>query len=147
MASYNKVTFIGNLTRDVELQYLPSGAAVAKFGLAMNRKYNDKNSGEQKEEVCFVDIVAWQRTAEICNEYLAKGKQVFIEGRLVLNSWETDDGQKRHKHEVVAERVVLIDYSDQEQQEDGKHHPISEGPDLSAPVATETAAPDDDIPF
>ena len=115
--------------------------------LLLTENYNDKESGEQKEEVCFFDVVAWQRTAEVCNEYLAKGKQVFIEGRMVFNQWETDDGQKRSKLEVNAEKVVLIDWSDQEQQDDGKHHPRSEGADIAAPVATTDAAPDDDIPF
>ena len=77
MASYNKVILMGNLTRDPELRYLPSGAAVANFGIAVNRVYNDRQSGERKEDVCFVDITAWARQAEVCNEYLRKGSPVF----------------------------------------------------------------------
>jgi len=108
MASLNRVFLIGNLTRDPELRYIPSGTAVAKFGLAVNREYTDKGSGEKKESVCFVDITAWGRQAEICNQYLTKGRPVFIEGRLEFSSWETKDGDKRNKLEVVAERVQFL---------------------------------------
>ena len=106
MASLNKVLLIGNLTRDPELRYIPSGTAVANFGLAVNRVYTQ--DGERKQDTCFVDIVAWSRTAENCANYLSKGSPVFIEGRLQFRSWETDDGQKRNKLEVVAERVQFL---------------------------------------
>ena len=107
MASYNKVIFMGNLTRDFELKYLPSGTAVAESGIAMNRSWTDKETGEKKEEVCFVDIKAWGRTAEVLSEYFSKGKPIFFEGRLVFRSWETDDGQKRSKHEAMVERFTF----------------------------------------
>ena len=107
MASLNKVLLIGNLTRDPELRYIPSGTAVANFGLATNRVYTTQD-GERKEEVCFVDIVVWGKTAENCANYLSKGRPVFIEGRLQFDSWETEDGQKRSKLRVVADRVQFL---------------------------------------
>ena len=107
MASLNKVLLIGNLTRDPELRYTPNGAAVCEFTLAMNRQWTSKQ-GEKKEEVCFVDIVCWARTAEICAEYLKKGRQCFVEGRMTLDRWETQDGQKRSKIRVTAERVQFL---------------------------------------
>ena len=107
MANLNKVFLIGNLTRDPELRYIPSGTAVANFGLATNRVYNTQD-GERKEEVCFVDIVTWAKTAENCANYLSKGSPIFIEGRLQYDSWETEDGQKRSKLRVVADRVQFL---------------------------------------
>jgi len=107
MANLNKVFLIGNLTRDPELRYSPSGTAVAKFGLATNRVYKGQD-GEKKEEVCFVDIVAFGKTAEVCANYLSKGKQAFFEGRLQFNTWETPEGQKRSKLEVIVERMQLL---------------------------------------
>lgn len=108
MASLNKVLLIGNLTRDPELRYIPSGTAVAKFGLAVNREYVDKASGEKKDAPCFVDVTVWGKQAEICNQYLSKGRPVFLEGRLEFSSWETKEGDKRSKLEVVAERVQFL---------------------------------------
>jgi single-strand DNA-binding protein len=108
MTSLNKVLLIGNLTRDPELRYIPSGTAVAKFGLAVNRDYTDKASGEKKENTCFVDITVWGRQAETCNQYLSKGRTVFVEGRLEYSTWETKEGDKRSKIEVVGERVQFM---------------------------------------
>ena len=102
MASYNKVILMGNLTRDPEMRYIPSGTAVTNFGLAMSDRYTDRQSGEQKETVCFVDVEAWGRQAEIANEYLSKGRPVFIEGTLKFDSWETEDGSRRSKLSVRA---------------------------------------------
>ena len=150
MASYNKVILMGNLTRDPELQYLPSGTAVAKFGIAVNRVYNDRQSGERKEDVCFVDITAWARQAEVCNEYLKKGNPVFLEGRLNFDSWETDDGQRRSKLDVVAERVQLMGGR---QDGDGGGGYDQASPAPAAPSSSEfsggeaPSATDDDIPF
>ncbi len=106
MASFNRVILIGNLTRDVELRYLQSGMAVTDIGLAVNEKYKNSN-GEWIEEVTFVDVTVWGRTAEVMSEYLSKGSPVFIEGRLKLDSWEKD-GQKRSKLKVVCEKMQLI---------------------------------------
>jgi single-strand DNA-binding protein len=106
MANVNKVILIGNLTRDVELKQLPSGNPVAQIGLAINRKWKDK-AGEDQEEVTFVDCEAWGKTAEIMAKYLAKGKPVYIEGRLKLDSWEKD-GEKRSKMKVVVESFQFL---------------------------------------
>lgn len=106
MASFNKVLLMGNLTRDPELRFTSNGSALAKFGLAVNRKY--KAGEEWKEDVCFVDITVWGKQGENCAEYLSKGRPVFIEGRLQFSSWESDDGQKRNKLEVVANTVQFL---------------------------------------
>jgi single-strand DNA-binding protein len=149
MASYNKVILMGNLTRDPELKYLPSGTAMAKFGLAINRVYNDRQSGERKEEVCFVDVTAWSRQAEICNEYLRKGSPVLLEGRLNYNTWETDDGQRRSKLDVVAERVQLIGgrQGSAESGGDTESYEQSRPSNQTSKVAEEPPVTDDDIPF
>src|SRR5882672_1640711 len=107
MASLNKVLLIGNLTKDPELRYTPNGVAVANLRLAVNRKYKDK-MGEWKEDVCFVTVTAWDKQAEVCNQYLQKGRPVFIEGRLQSRSWETNDGQKRNTIDVRAERIQFL---------------------------------------
>ncbi len=106
---YNKVILIGNLTRDVELKYTPSGTAIAKFGLATNRTFRDSMSGENKQEVMFIDITVFGRSAEVANQYLSKGRRVLIEGRLVLDQWVDSTGNKRSKHSIVAERVQFMD--------------------------------------
>ena len=107
MANLNKVFLMGNLARDPELRYIPSGTAVATFTLATNRVYT-LASGEKREEACFVRVVAWARQAELCGEYLSKGSPVFVEGRLQSRSWETPDGQKRSTLEVVAQNVQFL---------------------------------------
>jgi len=106
-ASLNKAFLIGNLTRDVDLKYTASGKPVANFGLAVNRAYTNPD-GEKVDDVCYVDVVAWDRLAEVCGEYLAKGRPVFIEGRLQYRSWETEDGGKRSKLEVVAQNIQFL---------------------------------------
>ncbi len=107
MATLNKALLIGNLTRDPELRYIPSGSAVASFTLAMNRVYK-LQSGEKKEEVSFVRVVVWGRMAEVCGEYLKKGNPVFVEGRLQSRSWDGPDGQKRNTLEVIAVNVQFL---------------------------------------
>lgn len=102
MAGFNKVILMGNLTRNPELRYTPSGTPVASFGLAVSRRF--KQGEELKEEVCFVDIVVFGKQAEHCGQYLSKGNGAIIEGRLQQRRWETEDGQKRSKHEIVAQR-------------------------------------------
>ena len=145
MASYNKVILMGNLTRDPELKYLPSGTAVARLGLAVSHSYTDRQSGEKKEEVCFIDLDAFGKTAEVMNEYLQKGRPVLIEGRLRYRTWETDDGQKRGKHDVFVERFQFVD-SRQEGGEQGAY----DQPGPSAPQTSVSESPpttEDDIPF
>lgn len=107
MANLNKVILIGNLTRDPELRYIPSGTAVATFTVATNRAYT-LASGEKREESCFVRVVSWGRQAELCGQYLSKGSPVCVEGRLQSRSWETPDGQKRSTIEVVAQNVQFL---------------------------------------
>ena len=107
MASLNKVFLIGNLTRDPELRYTPSGVAVANLRLAVNRKFKDKN-GELKEDTCFITVTAWDKQAETCNQYLQKGRPIFVEGRLQSRSWETTDGQKRNTIDIRAERIQFL---------------------------------------
>jgi single-strand DNA-binding protein len=106
---YNKVILIGNLSRDVELKYTPNKTGVAKFALATNRTYNDPVTKEKKQEVMFIDITIFGRSAETANQWLSKGKKVLIEGRLVLDQWTGNDGQKRSKHSVVAEKMQFMD--------------------------------------
>jgi single-strand DNA-binding protein len=106
MASFNRVILMGNLTRDVEVKYLQSGMAVAEIGLAVNDRRKNQQ-GEWVEEVTFVDITLWGRTAEVAGEYLSKGSPVLIEGRLKLDQWETE-GQKRSKLKVIGERMQML---------------------------------------
>lgn len=106
MASFNRVILVGNLTRDVEVRYIQSGSAVAEIGLAVNDRRKTA-SGEWVDETTFVDVTLWGRTAEIASEYLSKGSPVLIEGRLKLDSWETD-GQKRSKLRVVGEKMQML---------------------------------------
>ncbi len=109
MASYNRVILVGNLTRDPEVRYIPSGTAVAEIGLAVNRQWYDKQSNSKKEETTFVDVTLWGREAEVAGEYLSKGRPVLIEGRLQLDSWEDkQSGQKRSKLKVVCERMQML---------------------------------------
>ena len=104
---FNKVILVGNLTRDVELRYLPNQSALAKLGLATNRRYK-KQDGSQGEEVCFIDVNLFGRTAEIANQYLKKGSSVLIEGRLVLDTWMDNNGQKKSKHSITAESMQML---------------------------------------
>src|SRR4249920_2982234 len=105
MASYNRVILVGNLTRDPELRYIPSGTPVSEIGLAVNDRV--KRGDQWVDEVTFVDVTLWARTAEIANEYLSKGSSVLIEGRLKLDRWEKD-GQKHSKLRVVGERLQML---------------------------------------
>ncbi len=106
MASFNKVILMGNLTKDPEVRYTPSGTAVASFGLAVSRRY--KQGDETKEEVCFVDVVVFGKQAETSGQYLSKGQGVIVDGRLQQRRWDSEDGQKRSKHEVVAQSIQFL---------------------------------------
>lgn len=109
MSSLNKVLLIGNLTADPQLRTISSGQSVASFSVATNRKWKDKNTGELKEESQFHNIVAWGRTAEICAQYMKKGMQVCVEGRLQTRSWDdAQSGQKKYRTEVLAENVLML---------------------------------------
>jgi single-strand DNA-binding protein len=147
MASFNKVILLGNLTRDPEVRYTPKGSAVCDLGLAVNRQYT-LDSGEKREEVTFVDVVLWARLAEIAGEYLKKGRPVFIEGRLQLDTWDDkQSGQKRSKLRVIGETMQLLGG-----RPPGTGGGGSEGGEsrktTPPPKAAEKAEPDDDeIPF
>src|SRR5215467_8555537 len=107
MASLNKVLLIGNLTRPPELRYTPSGTAVADMRLAVSRRYTTQ-SGEKREETAFLTVIVWGKTAENCSEYLDKGSQILVEGRIQTRDWEGKDGQKRSATEIVAERIQFL---------------------------------------
>ena len=144
MAGFNRVFLMGNLTRDPELRYVPSGAPVATFGLAVNRTFVTHN-GEKKDEVCFVRVVVFGKQAESCSQYLTKGRLVFVEGRLQYRSWE-QDGQKRSTLDIVADRVQFLGGPKQnaEAPEPVEHTPsketfVEETPDVSNMKSEEEA--------
>src|SRR3982751_6050308 len=152
MASFNKVILLGNLTRDPEIRYTPKGSAVCDLGIAVNRQYTLEN-GERREEVTYVDVVLWARLAEIAAEYLKKGRPVFIEGRLQLDTWDDkQSGQKRSKLRVIGENMQMLgsprtagaaapDSGD----EDRPARAPTPPPRAAAPATAE--ADEDEIPF
>ena len=105
---FNKVIMIGNLSRDIEMKYTQGGLAIAKSSIATNRKFKSQQ-GEQKEEVCFIDITLFGRSAEVANQYLRKGSKIMIEGRLVFEQWNDQNGQKRSKHTVTVDQMSMLD--------------------------------------
>jgi len=105
---YNKVVMVGNLTRDIELRYLPSGAAIAKSAIATSFKYKS-STGEQKDEVCFLDFNVFGKSAEIINQYVRKGSKVLLEGRLVFEQWTAQDGTNRNRHSLRVESFKFLD--------------------------------------
>jgi len=152
--SLNKVQLIGNLTRDPELRYTPTGAAVCTIGLATNRQWTTE-AGEKKEETEFHRVVAWNKLAELCSQLLAKGRKIYVEGRLRTNQWQGQDGAQRNTTEVVIEDMIILD-SKRPLTEGAEAHgePMEETPiaekQVDAPVentpVTEQVNPDD-IPF
>jgi single-strand DNA-binding protein len=106
MANFNKVILMGNLTRDVELRHTQGGMAIAKLGMAINRKWTQ--NGEQKESTCFVDLTAFGRQAEVLGQYVGKGSPLFVEGRLEYSTWESQEGGKRSKLEVVIDNFQFV---------------------------------------
>lgn len=163
----NKVILIGNLTRDVELRYAQSGTAIGKFGIAVNRNWRDKSSGENREETMFIDVSVFGRSAEIANQYLSKGRRVMVEGRLVLEQWTDQNGQKRSRHSVAADNLQFLDskgegatasverYSDESAgggaTASGERYPDKSSGGGSTPSRAQSGADyvinDDEIPF
>jgi single-strand DNA-binding protein len=150
MANFNRVILAGNLTRDPELRYTPKGTAIASFGMAINRRWKSE-TGENKEEVTFVDIEAWGRQAEVVGQYMKKGKPFLVEGRLKLDQWEDKNThQKQSKLKVVLESFSFIDGGGRG---DTGRPAASAAPSApsaaSAPVASEPDSPPepDDVPF
>jgi single-strand DNA-binding protein len=140
MANVNRVTLIGNITRDIEIKYTPKGTAVAELGLAINRFIPASDGAEKREETTFVDVTLWGRVAEVANEYAKKGHPIYIEGRLQLDSWEDKEtGQKRSKLKVVGENIQLL----------GAKGGSKEEVPRSAPPSRPAVEEDDDsdIPF
>jgi single-strand DNA-binding protein len=154
MASFNKVILMGNLTRDVELRYTPSNTAVAKIGLAVNRRYRTQE-GESREETTFVDCEAWGRQAEVMNQYLSKGRPVLLEGRLRLDQWQDkQSGQNRSRLLVVIENFQFVGGRDEGGGGGGGGPREAQGPppgsqQRSAPAGQPEYEPidEDDIPF
>jgi len=157
MASFNRVILLGNLTRDPQVRYTPGGTAVSEIGLAVNRTWFDQKTNSKREETTFVDVTLWGRQAEVAGEYLAKGRQVLIEGRLQLDSWEDkDSGQKRSKLRVVCENMTMVgERSDGPRGEGGGGRAgaggraASENQSVGDELqdAPQEAPPEDEVPF
>jgi single-strand DNA-binding protein len=163
MSSFNKVILLGNLTRDPQVRYTPGGTAVAELGLAVNRTWFDQKTNSRRDETTFVDVTLWGRQAEVAGEYLAKGRQVLIEGRLQLDTWEDkESGQKRSKLKVVSENMKMVGGRGEGGSGGGggggRGEGRSEGPRSGAPRDLESSGggaeefheappPDDDVPF
>lgn len=164
MANFNKVILMGNLTKDPEVRYVPSGTAVGDLTIAVNRKYKS-SSGDEQEETCFVNITVWGRQAETCGEYLRKGRPILVEGRLKQDRWEKD-GQKHSRLGVVAERVQFLgggtqgsefrDTSEQKQQQQTYSRPEprpepspepTPEPPPAEPGPEENVEDEDNLPF
>lgn len=160
--SLNRVQLIGNLTRDPELRYTPTGTAVCSFGLATNRSWTTE-TGEKHEETEFHRIVAWNKLAELCSQFLVKGKKVYLEGRLSTRTWQAQDGQQRNATEIVIDDMILLDGAGGRKPE-GQSEPAENHGDMpamapkqSAPVKPKKQQPveepaedevvPDDIPF
>ncbi|HKF44141.1 MAG TPA: single-stranded DNA-binding protein [Thermoanaerobaculia bacterium] len=141
MGSVNKVILIGNLGKDPELRTTPQGTSLARFSVATTTVWKD-SSGAKKEKTEWHDVVAWERLAQICGEYLHKGKQVYVEGSLQTRSWEDQNGQKRYKTEIKANNVVMLGSRDASRADAGG----APGPREVSEVA-EAPAYDDDVPF
>lgn len=139
MNGLNTVILGGNLTRDLELRKTPGGQSVSELGLAINEDYKNKN-GESVSRTCFVDVVTWDRQAELCAEYLRKGSPVLVEGKLQLDQWESPQGEKRSRIRVRAFRVQFLGGRDRQ-----KPGPAEDGTELAANGAG--AAGDDGLPF
>lgn len=161
--SLNKVTLIGNLTRDPELRYTPTGAAVCTIGLATNRSWTT-DSGEKKEETEFHRVVAWNKLAELCSQLLAKGRKIYVEGRLRTSTWSAQDGSQRSSTEIVIEDMIILDSKrpigeagevhDAPQETPAEHAEVLKQPDVNEetpkqnmPVASTENVNPDDIPF
>lgn len=142
--NYNKVILGGNLTRDPEIKFLASGSAVCAFGLAVNRTWKTE-TGEKKEEVTFVDVTAFGKTAETISQYCKKGSNLFVEGRLRLEQWnDKTTGQKRTKMSVVVENFQFVGGK---REESAARQPAAQAPPTPTAAATGAPPPEDDVPF
>ena len=123
---FNKIILVGNLTRDIELRYSQGGTGIAKTAIATSRKFT--SNGEKKEEVCFVDITFFGRSAEVANQYLRKGSKILVEGRLNFEQWVDQNGQKRSKHSVIVETMQMLDSKGDNQNNGGYNAPAQGEP-------------------
>ena len=139
MAGVNKVILVGRLGKEPEVRYTPGGVTVANFTIATSDEWRDKDSGEMQERTEWHRIVAWRRLGEICGEYLHKGSQVYIEGRLQTRSWDDREGNKRYTTEIIAQNMQMLGPSTKK----GK----AESSDERYPDEEPISIPDDDIPF
>ena len=139
MAGINKVILIGRLGKDPEVRYTPSGVPVANFSLATSEEWKDKSTGEKQERTEWHKVEAWRRLGEICGEYLHKGKQVYIEGRLQTDTWEDRDGNKRYTTKIIAQNMQMLDSTGR----GDKLRPEENQMESEEPIRV----PEDDIPF
>ncbi len=155
--SLNRVQLIGNLTRDPELRYTPSGAAVCSFGLATNRSWTT-DAGEKHEDTEFHRLVAWNKLAELCSQFLTKGRKIYAEGRLATRNWTTQEGQQRSVTEVIIDNMILLDSKGSGAPRDEDEQPAEAPSQKPAPKTKEKPeedlvdmgdeeVPPDDIPF
>ena len=149
VASFNKVILVGNLTRDPQVRYTSGGTAIAEIGLAVSRQWFDKQANEKKEETTFVDVTFWGRTAEVCGEYLTKGRPVLVEGRLQLDQWkDKESGQNRQKLKVVGEVLQMLGSKQHSDDSSDKGGPgeASQAPE-SPKFASDPPDEEEEVPF
>ncbi|MBD3321925.1 MAG: single-stranded DNA-binding protein [Chitinivibrionales bacterium] len=150
MASVNKAILIGNLGKDPELKYTPSGQAVCSFPLATSERFTDK-SGQKRERTEWHNIVAWNKLAELANQYLQKGRSAYIDGRIATRSWDDRDGNKRFKTEVIAREIVFLSGSggsgSANQQPKRQDNSFQDSPDFESSVNEPDSGVEDDLPF
>ena len=142
---YNKIILAGNLTRDIEVRYTQSGSAIGNTAIATSRKFKSQ-TGEQKEEVLFVDITFFGRTAEIANQYLRKGSKVLVDGRLKLDQWTAQDGSKRSKHSVTVENLQMLGSKDEAAPMGGNGYSQQGGTSYDAPAKNNYSQPASSAP-
>jgi single-strand DNA-binding protein len=140
MASYNRVIMMGNLTKDPDHKQLTSGQAICKLSLASNRQFKNKQTGMMVQEVCFIDVDVWGAQADSCSQYLKKGSGVLVEGRLKFDSWQDNEGQKRSKHSIVADRVTFLQTAASAPQDEEFVGSQEEAPAVSAEPKQEAAS-------
>lgn len=146
LAELNRVYLVGRLTKDPEIRQTTNGTPVTNFSIAVNRRYKNA-AGEWKDETTFVGIVAWQKLAELCKQYLAKGRAVLVEGKLQTHNWETEDGQKRTLIEVRADRIEFLDRGEARPSAEPASAGAGDAPDAPTPPAAGVQPIDDDLPF
>ena len=154
--SYNRVVLMGNLTRDPEVRQTPSGATVAELRLAVSETYRDRQTNQPKEVTCYVDVVVWNKLAELCQQYLAKGRAVLVEGRLTYDEWKTPQGESRNKLRVRADQVKFLGSPKRGEAQDGAPSAAAPRPVAGAAAPVAAAGPEpapaepadaDDLPF